>query len=54
MPWGVGEEEGGEDAKDHGDGSFDEENEWPVVLSRGLAGSLMFYLPAIVPWSRNL
>jgi hypothetical protein len=33
VTWGVGKEEGGEDAEDDGDASFDEENEWPKFIS---------------------
>jgi hypothetical protein len=36
VAWGVGKEEGGEDAEDDDDTSFDEENEWPRFFSQGL------------------
>lgn len=39
VPWGVGEEEGGDDAEDYRYGAFDEEDEWPVkFLVAFLAG----------------
>jgi hypothetical protein len=36
VAWGVGKEEGGGDAEDDGDASFDDENEWPRFFSQGL------------------